>query len=127
MNDRAFPVIYSADVAALAAFYERLGFRRYFQLPEEGEPGYVGMKRGTSELAVVDRQWPIDQYGLQPGPHPTFEMFVYVQDPDTLVSELATAGVHIVREPTDMPWGERVGFAQDPEGNVVALARAAEG
>jgi lactoylglutathione lyase len=30
--------------------------------------------------------------------------------------------VPVLRTPTDMPWGERVAYVSDPEGNPVALA-----
>jgi hypothetical protein len=48
---QAFPVILARRVGVTAAFYEWLGFQRQFQLPAEGEPGYVGLRRGTSEVA----------------------------------------------------------------------------
>ena len=38
------------------------------------------------------------------------------------MSELRARGTTLLREPTDMPWGERVAFVTDPEGNVVSLA-----
>jgi len=44
---------------------------------------------------------------------------------DSTVSALRDAGVSVVREPADMPWGERVGFVTDPEGNLLALAASA--
>ena len=40
------------------------------------------------------------------------------------MSELQAAGASVLREPADMPWGERVAFLRDPEGNVVTLAGA---
>jgi hypothetical protein len=33
----------------------------------------------------------------------------------------------VLKPPADMPWGERVGFVADPEGNVVSLATATGG
>jgi lactoylglutathione lyase len=45
---------------------------------------------------------------------------VYVEDVDATVAALRDAA--ILREPADMPWGERVAYVSDPEGNVVALA-----
>jgi hypothetical protein len=39
MPGRAFPVVVATGVSRTAQFYERLGFERQFQLPEEGEPG----------------------------------------------------------------------------------------
>jgi lactoylglutathione lyase len=50
MATRAFPVVYATDVTRTARFWERLGFARFFQLPDDGEPGYVGLRRGGSEL-----------------------------------------------------------------------------
>jgi lactoylglutathione lyase len=122
---RCFPVVYVDGAERSATFYERLGFVRHFQLPEEGEPGYVGLRRGDDELAVVDRAWPRDMLGLELGTPPRFELFAYVDDVDARVEELRGAGVPVLREPADMPWGERVGYVADPDGNPIALAAPA--
>lgn len=125
MTDRAFPVIFASQVSATAEFYQWLGFTRHFQLPAEGEPGYVGLRRGAAELAVVSVDWPRDQYHGVVGAGVRFEMFVYVADIDATVAELRERGRTILREPADMPWGERVGYVTDPDGNPVALASPA--
>lgn len=125
MAERAFPVIYASDVGASATFYERLGFERAFQMPEEGEPGYVSLTRGGYDVAVVSRQWPRDMLGVEAGDGPRSELFVYVDDVDATLDELRRAGVAALREPENMPWGERVAYAADPDGNPVALAAPA--
>src|SRR5450755_737760 len=124
MATRAFPVVYATDVSRTARFWERLGFARFYQLPAEGdgEPGYVGLRRGRYELAVVTLEWARDQYGLTPGHGPRFEMFVYTDDVDKLSAELRAEGVTVLRDPTDMPWGERLAAVADPDGNPVTLA-----
>ena len=123
MAERAFPVVFATDVSQAAAFYESLGFIRHVQLPPDGEPGYVGLRRGASELAVVAAEWPAEQYHR---PFATngvlFEMFVYVDDVDATVETLRAGGTSILREPADMPWGERVAYVADPDDNPVALA-----
>jgi lactoylglutathione lyase len=124
VTDRAFPVIFATHVSVTAAFYEALGFLRHFQLPAHGDPGYVGLRRGVHELAVVDAEWPADQYGTAVGRAPRFEMFVYVEDVDRAVEQLRDQAT-VLREPADMPWGERVAYVTDPDGNPVALAAAA--
>ncbi|HEX6701548.1 MAG TPA: VOC family protein [Gaiellaceae bacterium] len=124
MADRAFPVIFASDVSATAGFYERLQFERHFQLPEDGEPGYVGLRRGAYELGVVADAWPQDQYGASVGTGVRFELFVYVDAVDAVVDELRQDGTSVLAEPADMPWGERVGYVADPDGNPVALAQA---
>ena len=124
MAERAFPVVFAADVSATAGFYEGLGFERHFQLPEEGEPGYVGLRRGAYELGVVSSEWPEQQYRLSTGTGVRFELFIYVDAVDDAVERLRAAGTSVLREPADMPWGERVAYVADPDGNPVALAQA---
>jgi lactoylglutathione lyase len=106
-------------------FYEELGFEEHFRLPSDGEPGYVGLRRGDWELAVVTAQSPQQLIGVEIGSKPRFEMFVYVADVDRQVAQLRGAGVSVLREAEDMFWGERVAWVADPDGNPVALAAGA--
>jgi lactoylglutathione lyase len=119
---RAFPVVFAVSVNATSAFYEELGFERHFQLPADGDPGYVGLRRDGHEIAVVTREWPSQQYAASVGDGVRFEMFVYVADVDAQVERLRELGATILSEPTTMPWGERVAYVEDPDGNPVALA-----
>lgn len=124
---RAFPVVYASDVERTARFWELLGFRRHFQLPADGDPGYVGLRSDDSaaEVAVTHARWAMDRYGLPMGDGPRFEMYVYVADLDDVVERLAGADVPILREPDDMPWGERIATVADPDRNPVALCQQA--
>jgi lactoylglutathione lyase len=119
---RAFPVIYTRDVTKTVEFYEQLGFERQYQFPAEGEPGYVGLTRDGSDLGVVDESSPQRMIGVRMGDGPRFELFVYVPDVDAAVESMRAAGVPVLREAEDMPWGERIAFVEDPEGNPVTLA-----
>ncbi|HEX4703551.1 MAG TPA: VOC family protein [Pseudonocardiaceae bacterium] len=125
MTERAFPVVFAKRVADTAGFYEQLGFTRFLQLPSEDDPGYVGLRRGASEIAVVDSAWPGDQYGGSISDGQRFEMFVYVDDVDASVRRLRDNGTAVLREPVAMPWGDRVAYITDPDGNPVGLAEAA--
>jgi lactoylglutathione lyase len=125
MAARAFPVVYATDVGRTCRFWELLGFERHFQFPAGDEPGYVGLRRGDWELGVTASAWARDQYGLELGTGPRFEMFVYVDDVDAVLPRLRAAGVTVLREPADMPWGERMASVADPDGNPVALASEA--
>ena len=125
MAERAFPVVFAADVSRSAGFYELFGFERHFQLPPEGEPGYVALRRGVYEVAIVAAEWPREQYQATVAEGVRFEMFVYVDDLDPLVDRFRAGGGRVLREPADMPWGERVAYVADPDGNPVALAQSA--
>jgi lactoylglutathione lyase len=122
MPQRAFPVVYATDVDVTARFWERLGFTRYVELKPDGQPGYVGLRRDAAELAVTAREWAEDRYGLSLGDGPRYEMFVYTDDVDSLITALRAEGVPVLRDPADMAWGERIATVADPDGNPVALA-----
>ena len=107
--------------AEAVQFWERLGFHRHFQFPPEGLPGYVGLRTGTAELAVTTLEWARDRYGMSMGGGARVEMYVYVSDLEEVVEELRGAGVRVLREPEDMPWGERIAAVTDHDGNPVAL------
>lgn len=117
--------MYASNVEQAARFWERLGFQRHFQLPSEGEPGYVGLRSDTSpaELAITSAQWAMDRYGLSMGDGPRFEMYIYVPGLDALVKQLDEADVPVLRPPEDMPWGERIATVADPDGNPAALCQ----
>jgi len=123
---RAFPVLYARDVELVAGFYAALGFEEHFRMArEDGQAGYIGLERDGAELAVTTEESPRALAGVEPGAGPRHELFVYVDDVDAALIGLGGTGVTILREPADMPWGERLAFVTDPEGNIVALARTA--
>ncbi|MBR7831889.1 VOC family protein [Actinospica durhamensis] len=119
---RCFPLLFVRKVAAVAEFYEGLGFTRHAQNPPTGEPHYVGLRRDQAELAVVNGTWPQEQYGVEAGAAPTAAMFVFVDDVDAVLERLRSEGTTVLREPVNMPWGERIAHVTDPEGGAVALA-----
>lgn len=123
---RAFPVLYANEVERVAAFYVRLGFEEHFRMPgENGAAGFIGLRRDSAELAVTTEASPRILAGVEPGPGPRHELFVYVDDVDATLSQLNDTEATVLREPADMPWGERLAFVLDPEGNVVTLAMPA--
>jgi lactoylglutathione lyase len=122
---RAFPVIYARDVEAVAAFYSQLGFEEGFRIAaEDGSPGFIRLERDGVELGVTTEDSPRTLAGVQPGPGPRHELFVYVRDVDQTVATLLQSGTKAVRAPADMFWGERLAYVADPEGNLVVLAGA---
>jgi lactoylglutathione lyase len=122
---RAFPVLHARDVEALAAFYMLLGFAEEVRLPGPGgAAGYIGLRRDAAELAITTQDAPRQLAGVEPGPGPRGELYVHVEDVDAAVAMLRDAGAHVHRQATAMPWGERVAYLADPEGNLVTLAAA---
>jgi lactoylglutathione lyase len=108
MADRGFPILTVGDIEAVAAFYERLGFRRTYAFPEDA-PQFIALEREGSTI------------GLGAGGGERFSYWVYVDDVDEAFAALVDGGAQVVGPPKDEPWGERVAHVRDPDGNQVHL------
>ena len=116
-----FPIITTSDLRAALGFYrDLLGATVTYEFPgPDGEPGYVALELGTAHFGI----------GRDPaateGPSARFSLWAYADDCDAAVERLRAAGVTVVEEPTDQPWGERVARVLDPDRNLVLVAQRA--
>ncbi len=124
----AFPMIYCEDLAATLDFYrERLGFAVDYAVPPEGEPQFVAVKAGGSEIGLANvRGAETGSHGrrIRPVGGHRFELCIEVADVDAAVGALREGGVPVLVEPADQPWGERMAYVADPEGTPVMLYAA---
>jgi lactoylglutathione lyase len=117
MFTELFPIITTPDLDRALWFYRDLlgGSASYAFNGPDGEPAYVGIDLGSSHLGVGrDPEMPTD------GPQ-RITLWVYADDCDQAVARMRDAGVTILEEPIDQPWGERVARVADPDGNVVII------
>jgi lactoylglutathione lyase len=114
-----FPIVSTADLPRALAFYrDLLGGSVTYEFPgPDGEPGYVGVDLGDSHLGI-GREPAAEAGGSAPS---AISLWVYTDDCDAAVERLRAAGVPIVEEPIDQPWGERVARVRDPDGNEVIV------
>ena len=123
----AFPIVYCDDLPRSLRFYrDLLGFRVTFAHPEQGEPGFVALQLGEgAELALADvrdpEAVPLHGQAVRPASGHGFELCVYADDVDDAVTALRAAGVPVLAEPADQPWGDRMAYVEDPQGNPVML------
>jgi lactoylglutathione lyase len=122
----AFPILYSEDLPAALRFYrDLLGFAVTYRFPEDGEPVFVGLRLDGSEIAIGDISAPdaaaIHWRPLRPVSGHRFELCMYADDVDAAVEALRAAGVGVLAEPADQPWGERLAYVEDPDGNPVMI------
>jgi lactoylglutathione lyase len=121
MITSAFPILTTAGLSAMLGFYrDLLGGTVTYEFPgPDGEPGYVALDLGSSHLGL----------GRDPAmtaePSARFALWLYADSCDETVERLRAAGVTIVEEPADQPWGERIARVLDPDGNVVIVGQAA--
>lgn len=109
-----FPIVYVEDVERSRRFYaDLLGFEPGYRWPEEGELRFLVLRLEDSALAVAKRSTPAAE--------PRFELCAYTDDVDATVETLRAAGVPVLSEPEDMPWGERMAYVADPDGHRLQL------
>jgi lactoylglutathione lyase len=121
-----FPMLSVADLDRSIAFYgEVLGGAETYRFPAEGPPAFVVLRVGSSDigLGTIGDAPPLHGRPLRPATGHRVELCVYVDDVDEAVAALRAIGTPIVLEPLDQPWGERVAYAEDPDGNLVMLTR----
>ena len=116
MFSEIFPIILTGDMERALGFYrDALGGTVTYQFPEHGDPGYVALDIGSSQIGV----------GLDPAvaqqPRGRISLWVYADDCDAAVERLRATGAVIAEEPADQPWGERVARVEDPDGNEVVI------
>jgi lactoylglutathione lyase len=122
--DSAFPILYVDDVAASLRFYgELLGFQEMFRFPPDAEPpGYVALTLADGKIALSSAEYaPGHGRPLRPVSGRPFELCLQVDDVDAAVETLLAAGVPLLAQPENRPWGERVAYVEDPDGNPVHI------
>jgi lactoylglutathione lyase len=61
-----------------------------------------------------------------PGSGSSFQLTIWVDDADALVSELGARGVELLNGPLDRAWGLRTATFTDPDGHIWEIAQALE-
>jgi lactoylglutathione lyase len=124
---RSFPMLSVENLERALRFYRDLvGFSEAYRFPEGDNAVFATLTAGTTEIGL-------GQLGPGPALHGEaqrpasghrIELCVYVDDVDTMVDRVRRGGVRVVLEPTEQPWGERVAYVADPDGNLVMLTQA---
>jgi lactoylglutathione lyase len=114
----AFPIIYASNLERAARFYrDALGFAETFRFPVDGDPAFVSLSLdGSGGIALG----PGPRLPITPGAR-GFELCVYTDDVDEAVADLRDRGYEVLLYPVDQPWGERMAYVADPDGNPVMI------
>ena len=112
------------DMKQSMAFYrDVLGGEQVFQFPADGEPGFVTLRFGTTELGIgVLSDRTLHGIPQRPASGHRIELCINVESADDAVAALGEIGARVVMPPQDLPWGERSAYVEDPDGNLVMLA-----
>ncbi|SDG74264.1 VOC family protein [Pelagibacterium luteolum] len=122
------PMLSVADMAASLQFYrERLGGQQSYQFPPEGEPEFLTLKFGASEIGIGRiSATPLHGQPQRPATGHRIELCIYIDDVDSCVAELEADAITVLAPPADQPWGERTAFVSDPDANIVMLVMRLE-
>ena len=122
MATELFPIIETANLDRSLGFYrDLLGGTVSYAFPgPDGQPVYVGLDIGRSHLGIG-----LDASATTGAAHVL--LWIYVEDCDATIERLRGAGVPVLEEPVDQPWGERVALVEDPDGIRVRIANRAPG
>ena len=121
---RLFPMLSVASLDRALAFYAGLlGGQEAYRFPSRGPAAFVTLAFGDTELGLgaLGAAPPLHGQPLRPASGHRIELCVYVDALDATVERAGAAGVAVLLAPTPQPWGERVAYLQDPDGNLVML------
>jgi lactoylglutathione lyase len=112
----------ASDFEASVAFYrDLLGGSETYRFPAD-EPVFVTLALGDSELGIGAMTGPpLHGQPQRPASGHRIELCVYVDDVDRVAGAARAAGVPVLLAPSVQPWGERVAYIADPDGNLVML------
>ena len=114
-----YPILATRALDPMLRFYRDLmGAAVEYEFRDaSGELTYVGLRLGTADLGIA-----LDSTAVREA-EGRISLWAYVDGCDRAVATLREAGVTIVDDPADQPWGERKATVRDPDGNLVRVAQ----
>ena len=110
------------DLEKSVSFYrDKLGFKlenkepdfAYLVFGSRGHPGLALISIESAAKLISDKQ-------IRPKEETIHRNYfaVFLEDVDKEYEELKSKGVHFVKPPMTFPWGQRIAYFEDPEGNL---------
>lgn len=122
---KLFPMLSCADLDRSLEFYGGLlGGVETYRFPDQGEPAFITLSIGTSEIGLGGiATEPAHGRAQRPAEGHRIELCVYVDDVDATWRAAQQQQFEPLIPPTETPWGERTAWLADPDGNLVMLAQ----
>jgi lactoylglutathione lyase len=120
----AFPIVHTDDLSRLVAFYaDVMRLPVTYRFPKDGVAEFVVVAVGEAAIGLGTYAGVERLAGPQPRGGRALELCFYTDDLDEDLDRLRQAGAQVLREPEVQPWGERMAYVADPDGNLLMLAR----
>jgi catechol 2,3-dioxygenase-like lactoylglutathione lyase family enzyme len=123
----AILILYVADQARSKRFYAAvLGIEPVLDVPGMTElPLTEGARLGLMPAAGIKRLLgDAIAHPDEAGSAPRCELYVRVDDPHACYQRALAAGARALDGPRERSWGEIVAYVADPDGHIVAFAKA---
>jgi lactoylglutathione lyase len=117
--------LFVSDVARSLIFYrDVLGFSFEKPVKPDGAEGYSGKLK----IGIYDRSWLTKLFGDR-GDRPIsgnpFLLSMTVDDLDLVYQQIcANIQADIISPPKIMPWGQKILFLSDPDGNILEIVQS---
>lgn len=127
MNSVEF-ILYVADQAASRNFYSTVLLAEpVLDVPGMtefalGPHSKLGLMPETGIAALLGEAMPHPSTG---GGIPRCELYLFVDDPERYIQRVVEAGGKAISPVQMRNWGDRVGYAGDPDGHILAFAERA--
>jgi catechol 2,3-dioxygenase-like lactoylglutathione lyase family enzyme len=122
-----FPILHVSDVERSVRFYvEGFGFELAFRFPDEGPLEFAFLKLGETGVGIGSAKSPELPDWPEERELGSFQLCIYTEDTDAAAERLRSLGVEQVTEPREMPWGEKLAFFADPDGNLIHVTAVLE-
>ncbi|MCE1174109.1 MAG: VOC family protein [Propionibacteriales bacterium] len=113
-------ILYVADQARARTFYAAvLGHEPTLDVPGMTEFDLGGATLGLMPIGDIVELVP----GITAGAGQRCELYLRRADADAVLARAVEADGRLLSELSPRPWGEVVGYALDPDGHVLAVAR----
>ena len=121
MRSVDYVILYVRDLGTSIAFYRDVIGIPFKRLGD----GYAEFDTRPTKLGLYERARLSELIGREASGEggPAVAVLFLVDDVDAEAKRLSAAGAEILAEPTDRPWGHRTLHVEDPDGNVVELAK----
>jgi catechol 2,3-dioxygenase-like lactoylglutathione lyase family enzyme len=114
-----YAIVFARDMAAMRRFYADV---MLFPVYRDVHPSWIEYRVGGTLLALTERGFVFNDPDTPKGALSLQLAFRVTQaEVDACAAAFREAGVMIVGEPTNQPWGHRTLFVRDPDGNVVEI------
>jgi lactoylglutathione lyase len=115
--------LFVSDVRRSVAFYrDIMGFQFANPPSDRGCEG----RSGDLKIGIYDRSWLTELFGdrgQQTISGNPFLLSMTVDDLDAVYQDLLAAKVEAIAPPTEMSWGQRIIFLEDPDGNLLEIVQ----